>query len=137
MQNVVKNGTARRLQSQFANLHLAGKTGTTNNARDTWFVGIDGNNVATVWLGRDDNGKTKLTGSSGALRVYQSYLQRATVMPLILNTPTDIQWAGINPKGEWTCNTSPKYPVWTNNSNFCHGDKSAPSKKTSIWDFFN
>ena len=136
MQQVVKNGTARRLQSDYSHLHLAGKTGTTNDARDTWFVGIDGENVTTVWLGRDDNGKTRLTGSSGTLRVYQSYLQRANVAPLVLRQPRDIQWAGIEPQGRWNCNLYPKYPVWTNNPNFCQEGQARSRKKSSIWDFF-
>ena len=135
MQNVVKHGTARRLQSQYSNLHLAGKTGTTNNARDTWFVGIDGRNVTTVWLGRDDNGRTKLTGSSGALKVYQSYLQRAEVTPLFLTQPNDIQWAGIESQGQWNCNLSPKYPVWSNNPAFCQVVQ--PKRRESIWDLLN
>ena len=42
MQQTVERGTARSLQKDYADLHLAGKTGTTNEARDTWFVGIDG-----------------------------------------------------------------------------------------------
>lgn len=78
----VEYGTARSLQSQFSHLHLAGKTGTTNSARDTWFVGVDGENLATVWLGRDDNGETKLTGATGALQVYKDYLQRTTATAL-------------------------------------------------------
>lgn len=42
MQQTVERGTARSLQKDYADLHLAGKTGTTNESRDTWFVGIDG-----------------------------------------------------------------------------------------------
>ncbi len=57
MQQVVDRGTARSLQADFGKLHLAGKTGTTNDGRDTWFVGIDGNNVTTVKQGWITNRK--------------------------------------------------------------------------------
>lgn len=112
MQQVVERGTARSLQSEFADLRLAGKTGTTNNARDTWFVGIDGENVATVWLGKDNNADTYLTGSSGALYVYKEYIRRA--LPLKFNLPKvkDIQWVGINSYGSISCDSGRQIPMW-------------------------
>lgn len=84
MQQTVERGTARSLQKDYADLHLAGKTGTTNESRDTWFVGIDGKNISTVWLGRDDNGETKLTGASGALQIYKDYLNRTNIEKLAI-----------------------------------------------------
>lgn len=112
MQQVIKTGTARRLQQDFAHLHLAGKTGTTNDARDTWFVGIDGQNVATVWLGRDDNTETKLTGASGAMQIYLNYLQQSTTQPLQLPQLPSIQWIGVDENGNFNCTSSNKFPVW-------------------------
>lgn len=112
MQQVVERGTARSLQSEFADLRLAGKTGTTNNARDTWFVGIDGENVATVWLGKDNNADTHLTGSSGALYVYKEYIRRATPTKFTLPKVKDIQWVGINSFGSINCDSSRQIPMW-------------------------
>ncbi|MFC3195054.1 transglycosylase domain-containing protein [Marinicella sediminis] len=62
------SGTARKLTQQFRIPGiLFGKTGTTNAGRDSWFAGFDQHLQATVWVGRDDNGATRYTGSSGAL----------------------------------------------------------------------
>lgn len=74
MQQVVRSGTAVRLGNAFPGVALAGKTGTSNDSRDSWFAGFDERNVAAIWVGRDDNGKTSLYGSSGAMAVYQSFL---------------------------------------------------------------
>ncbi|AKD39245.1 penicillin-binding protein 1B [Pasteurella multocida subsp. multocida OH4807] len=134
MQQTVERGTARSLQHKFGDLHLAGKTGTTNEARDTWFVGIDGQHLATVWLGRDDNGETKLTGASGALQIYQDYLQRNHTLPFTLPQLETIKWVGINEHGSWDCNSARKIPVWINNGqSFC---QTAPTEahQPSIWD---
>ncbi|MFZ7156387.1 penicillin-binding protein 1B [Avibacterium avium] len=137
MQQTVERGTARSLQNQFAHLRLAGKTGTTNSARDTWFVGIDGENVATVWLGRDDNGETRLTGATGALQVYKNYLQRTQAKTLRPSTPAGIKWVGINSYGGWDCSSTRQIPVWVErNQSFCSAPReTAPEpKRQSLWD---
>lgn len=121
MQQVVERGTGRSLMENFADLHLAGKTGTTNDARDTWFVGIDGKNVTTVWLGRDDNGETHLTGASGALEIYKDYIAQAKATAFKPEKPADIKWIGINQYGSWNCYSPVRnIPVWINKGqNFC------------------
>jgi penicillin-binding protein 1B len=85
MQQVVRSGTASRLGQAFPGIALAGKTGTSNDSRDSWFAGFDERNVAAIWVGRDDNGKTNLYGSSGAMAVYQAFL--AERPPLSLRMP--------------------------------------------------
>lgn len=139
MQQTVERGTARSLQNQFASLHLAGKTGTTNDARDTWYVGIDGQHLATIWLGRDDNGETHLTGATGALQIYQHYLQQAMPSPLKLKKTNTIKWVGINSYGSWDCDSSRTIPVWAeHNQTFCQPTASPSETKTekreSVWD---
>ncbi|MDW3182821.1 transglycosylase domain-containing protein [Roseobacter sp.] len=62
MEKVVSEGTGAR--AQFGGRQLAGKTGTTQAARDAWFVGFSADYVAGVWMGYDDN--TPLTGVTGA-----------------------------------------------------------------------
>ena len=148
MQQTVERGTARSLQNDYADLRLAGKTGTTNDARDTWFVGIDGKNISTVWLGRDDNGETKLTGASGALQIYKDYLSHTYIEKLKLNKPANMKWVGITQHGSWDCDSNRVIPVWVNSGqNFCGGTPNAsPSPATppaeteiaprqeSVWD---
>ncbi|WP_114908905.1 penicillin-binding protein 1B [Haemophilus haemolyticus] len=148
MQQTVERGTARSLKNDYADLRLAGKTGTTNDARDTWFVGIDGKNISTVWLGRDDNGETKLTGASGALQIYKDYLSHTYIEKLKLNKPANMKWVGITQHGSWDCDSNRVIPVWVyNGQNFCGGTPNAsPSPATppaeteiaprqeSVWD---
>lgn len=63
-------GTARAAQSAFPNLRFAAKTGTTNQQKDSWYVGITGDYSSVVWLGDDDNVPLSITGSSGAQKVW-------------------------------------------------------------------
>jgi penicillin-binding protein 1B len=77
LQQVVKQGTGRRLAKYIsAEKNIAGKTGTTNNLRDSWFAGYSADKVAVVWVGRDDNKPARLTGSSGALEVWGDMMGR-------------------------------------------------------------
>ncbi|MGX9461230.1 penicillin-binding protein 1B [Shewanella sp. A14] len=82
MNQVVRNGTAKRLGAAFPGIRLAGKTGTSNDSRDSWFAGFDERNVAAIWVGQDDNSKTGLYGSSGAMAVYQAFLQQRPPLSL-------------------------------------------------------
>jgi penicillin-binding protein 1B len=77
LQRVVRQGTARGLDQWVAeDRRVAGKTGTTNDRRDSWFAGFTGDRLGVVWVGRDDNGRTGLTGSSGAMTVWGQMFSR-------------------------------------------------------------
>ena len=74
---VTTEGTARSLSWRNPGQTFAGgKTGTTNNLKDSWFVGFDNQEVVTTWVGRDDNQSAKLTGSSGALILFSTYMKQ-------------------------------------------------------------
>ncbi|EJO9872824.1 penicillin-binding protein 1B [Vibrio vulnificus] len=132
MKQGVAQGTGRYLQNQFAWAALAGKTGTSNDSRDSWFVGVDGREVTTIWLGRDDNQPTKLTGASGALRVYAEYLKQRTPEKLILPWPKEITTLGYQQKsdGELSLDCSSQFtlPVWDK-----LGELKAQCEKSSNW----
>lgn len=80
LSQVTQTGTARSLTWRLSNKQLAGKTGTTNEQRDSWFVGYDNQNVVTTWVGRDDNKATPLTGSSGALILFADFMKNLGVI---------------------------------------------------------
>jgi len=80
-------GAYRYLGEDFA---VAGKTGTTNDGRDSWFAGFSGDLLAVTWIGRDDNGSTRLTGGSGALKVWAHFMSRASRQPLAYRMPDGV-----------------------------------------------
>lgn len=115
MQKVTREGTAKRLKLHFPTIQLAGKTGSTNNLRDSWFAGFDQNTVTVTWVGRDDNKPTKLTGSVGALELYIRYLRQLNPESIATPRPPSIKWAFVNtqtgrqaPPG---CGTVLKLPI--------------------------
>jgi penicillin-binding protein 1B len=98
LQDVVRAGTARDLGGYLPpTLDAAGKTGTTNDFRDSWFVGFTGDRLAVVWVGRDDNEPTGLTGASGAMLVWGQMMAGLDPEPLILPEPDNIERVWIDP----------------------------------------
>lgn len=77
---VMERGTGR--SSRFSQLGTAGKTGTSDDYRDSWFAGYDNERLAVVWVGFDDNRPTGMTGAAGALRVWDAIFTRLGVSPL-------------------------------------------------------
>ncbi len=91
LQQVIFEGTGRGLVNQLSNVGgLAGKTGTTDKLRDSWFAGFDRRRVAVVWVGRDNNKSTGLTGSSGAMRVWGDLMRRIGVSRLDEKMPQGV-----------------------------------------------
>ncbi len=96
MKKVTRDGTAKRLKAKFPTVQLAGKTGTTNNLRDSWFAGFDQNTATVAWLGRDDNKSAGLTGSQGALDLYIRYLTQLNPESIADIRPSSIKWAFVS-----------------------------------------
>ncbi len=70
LQGVVQNGTARSLVAAGVDWPVAGKTGTTNDYRDAWFIGYTPDILALVWVGFDNGDSIQATGSSAALPIW-------------------------------------------------------------------
>jgi len=70
LQGVIDRGTARSSRALGYRGEAAGKTGTTDDTRDAWFVGYTPDRLGVVWVGYDDNRKTGLTGATGALPIW-------------------------------------------------------------------
>ncbi len=97
MIGVAESGTASYLQQRFAGRIIAGKTGTTSDARDSWFAGFSQRRLTVVWLGRDDNQPINLTGSSAALRVWSDIMELQGFESFKLSHDGSLTWRPINP----------------------------------------
>ena len=90
MEKVVSQGTGKR--AQFEGREIAGKTGTTQGAKDAWFIGFTGDYVAGVWMGYDDNTKLKgVTGGGLPADIWRETMQRVhkgvPIKPLPMQAP--------------------------------------------------
>ena len=89
---VMREGTGRGAYAYLPDdFEVAGKTGTTNDGRDSWFAGFSGDLLAVTWIGQDDNSATGLTGSSGALRLWAHFIARAGERSLDYRMPDGIE----------------------------------------------
>ena len=85
MQTVAQTGTAHAIGEQgLGYLHAAGKTGTSDSQRDSWFAGFTGSQLAVVWVGRDDNQQTGLWGATGALQAWIALFRKLPSAPFVL-----------------------------------------------------
>ena len=98
LQGVVRQGTAQGLAGWLpSELAVAGKTGTTDDFRDSWFAGFTGDHLGVVWVGRDDDQSTGLSGAGGAMAVWGDMMVSLDPEPLTLPEPDNIQRVWIDP----------------------------------------
>ncbi len=150
MQQVALRGTASSIgNSGLAWLHAAGKTGTSNDTRDSWFAGFTGEHLAVFWMGRDDNKSTGLFGATGALRAWRDLFAKLPTQPLSAAPGDGLEMAWINPadgkRTEPQCEGARQFPVvagslstdtegcfWQGvQSLFGGGDNSAPASSVA------
>jgi penicillin-binding protein 1B len=98
LQAVMRIGTGRSVYRQLpTELALAGKTGTSNDQRDSWFAGYSGDHLGVVWVGNDDNKPTTLTGSSGALTIWTDVFKHVETRSISQTPPDTIDYFWIDP----------------------------------------
>lgn len=115
LQQVVREGTGKGLANYLpAELNVAGKTGTTDDARDAWFAGFTGDRVAVVWVGYDDNRPTRYTGGGGALPIWGQLMAQLDPEPLLPPLPDDVELVWIDPatglRGDAVCPDAVELP---------------------------
>ena len=99
LQQTFERGTARGFsQSKIEKWRAGGKTGTSDEQRDSWFAGYAGDYLVIIWLGFDDNRKSPLTGRSGALKVWKKLISQLDPQASTIRKPSKIEyeWVDIN-----------------------------------------
>jgi penicillin-binding protein 1B len=100
MRGAVDRGTASAARAGGVKGILAGKTGTTNDYRDAWFIGFSPRFLAAVWVGYDDNRPVKLTGTQAAVPIFADFSRSVPPQLFAENfpVPSDIVTAEIDPE---------------------------------------
>ena len=99
MRSVINEGTGGgRARSAGFSLDAAGKTGTTNDLRDAWFVGFTPELLTVVWVGLDENQALGLSGAQAALPIWTTFMMRALAghADQAFTVPPNVNFADID-----------------------------------------
>ncbi len=96
LHKVTIDGTAKLVNTEFPSVNMAGKTGTTDDYRDSWFSGFDRNLVTSIWLGTDDNQPINMSGATGALPVFIALQKLQSPKTLVRRFPESLTIAHFN-----------------------------------------
>jgi penicillin-binding protein 1B len=97
LQKTITEGTGRSALAQLpAGLLVAGKTGTTNEQRDSWFAGFSGEHLAVAWVGRDNNQQTPISGATGALQVWADLMKNLPTRSLEIEPPPGVSFDWVD-----------------------------------------
>jgi penicillin-binding protein 1B len=97
LKETTRSGTGRGVYRHVPDsLTVAGKTGTSNDLRDSWFAGFTGDKLGVVWVGRDNNEPAHLTGSQGALRVWGDIFKAINPQSAIETVPANVEMVNID-----------------------------------------
>jgi penicillin-binding protein 1B len=98
MRSVINEGTGAGARAAGFALDAAGKSGTTNDLRDAWFVGFTPELLTVVWVGMDDNQPVGLSGTQAALPIWTTFMTRALAghANLTFNPPEGITFVDID-----------------------------------------
>ena len=125
LQEVMREGTGRPAYDAFPKDYgLVGKTGTTNDAKDSWFAGYTGDFLSVVWVGRDDNKSIGLTGAAGALPIWTALMQQISTQPVTLNQPDNIKMVAVD-----ACGNGRQYPYIVGSEPAARSCKPAPEEQ--------
>jgi len=97
LRGVVQRGTASRLK-RFGLGYVAGKTGTTNDYRDAWFVGYTPDMVTTVWVGFDHGAPLRLSSAEAAIPVWGAYMSAIPHVHGEPAAPKGVTFRNIDPE---------------------------------------
>ncbi|MGS2721442.1 penicillin-binding protein 1B [Paraglaciecola aestuariivivens] len=142
LHKVTLEGTAKSVKATFPEINMAGKTGTTDDYRDSWFSGFDKYTLVTSWIGKDNNQPVNLSGASGAMQLFIRYQQKQEPKSLVRPFPEglgiahfDLATGKLSRAG---CKGTYSLPVITaalpQPPRSCFGEAIVPDKPKSLWE---